>query len=164
MYSSSIYEYNYIKYQVNLPRNEGARSAPSVSIYIYIMIYVNKYIFMWWCVLIVCIGMETALGELGYEYVFCFADMYCYRGGTDWGIQTVFIYIQFLCLNLLTFGSPVKIGTKQRRLAWSLCKDDTHNSRKVKHFFYVMVRYYYWYCLGVKGALRAPFFSRPHTT
>ncbi len=27
----------------------------------------------------------------------------------------------------LTFGSSVKIGTIQRRLAWPLRKDDTHN-------------------------------------
>ena len=34
----------------------------------------------------------------------------------------------------MTFGSPVKIGTIQRRLAWPLHKDDTHNSVKVSHF------------------------------
>jgi len=29
-------------------------------------------------------------------------------------------------------GSSVKIGTIKRRLAWPLCKDDTHKSRSVK--------------------------------
>ena len=31
-------------------------------------------------------------------------------------------------------GSSVKIGTIQRRLAWPLCKDDTHTSRSVNNF------------------------------
>ena len=35
---------------------------------------------------------------------------------------------------ILTFGSSVKIGTIQRRLAWPLRKDDTHKSR-MYHFF-----------------------------
>ena len=29
-------------------------------------------------------------------------------------------------------GTPDKIGTIQIRLAWLLCKDDTHKSRKIK--------------------------------
>jgi hypothetical protein len=34
------------------------------------------------------------------------------------------------------WGSSVKIGTIQRRLAWPLRKDDTHKSRSVL-FFYI---------------------------
>jgi len=37
----------------------------------------------------------------------------------------------------MTFGSSVKIGKIQRRLAWPLCKDDTHNSRRSITFFFV---------------------------
>ena len=33
-------------------------------------------------------------------------------------------------------GSSVKIGTIQRRLAWPLLKDDTHESRSVQSFFF----------------------------
>ena len=36
-------------------------------------------------------------------------------------------------------GSSVKIGTIQRRLAWPLCKDDTHKSRSVNNFSFVVV-------------------------
>ena len=38
---------------------------------------------------------------------------------------------------MLSFGTSVKIGTIQRRLAWPLRKDDTHNSRSSIEVFFV---------------------------
>ena len=35
-------------------------------------------------------------------------------------------------------GSSVKIGTIQRRLAWPLRKDDTHKSRSVNNFLFLL--------------------------
>ena len=48
-------------------------------------------------------------------------------------------------------GSSVKIGTIQRRLAWPLRKDDTHNSRSVNNVF----RFGFWrsWCCDSNGAV-----------
>ena len=40
-----------------------------------------------------------------------------------------------MCLGFL-WGSSVELGTTQRRLAWPLRKDDTHNSRSVNNFMH----------------------------
>jgi hypothetical protein len=38
-----------------------------------------------------------------------------------------------------SFGTSDKIGTKPRRLAWPLRKDDTHKSRKGPNFFFFKI-------------------------
>ena len=49
----------------------------------------------------------------------------------EWVYMTLPAIIQLDSLR----GSPVKIGTIRRILAWPLRKDDTHNSRSVSMFF-----------------------------
>ena len=41
---------------------------------------------------------------------------------------------------LLPIKASVKNGNIQRRLAWSLGKDDTHSSRKSRKFFFLYIR------------------------
>jgi hypothetical protein len=47
-------------------------------------------------------------------------------------------HVQLYTLDPLRRFPSVKIGTIQRRLAWPLRKDDTHKSRSVTNFFYIL--------------------------
>ena len=75
-----------------------------VYIYIYIYMHICIYAYMHVCYI--------------YIYICCIH---------------VYIYIYMLCIAEDSLrGSSVKIGTIQRRLAWPLRKDATHESRSVK--------------------------------
>jgi hypothetical protein len=43
----------------------------------------------------------------------------------------------------MSYGTTVKIGTIQRRLAWPLRKDDTLN-REVSHFFFPFIQIFFF--------------------
>ena len=97
------------------------RSLPPVYDYTYMYAYVYIYIYIY---IHICIYIYV------YTHICVCMCMYVY----------IYIYIYTLHLYSSTLsveldsprGSPVKLGTIQRRLAGPLRKDDTHKSRSVK--------------------------------
>jgi len=64
------------------------------------------------------------------------------------------LYEHILCLLDSLRGSSVKLGTIQRRLAWPLLKNDTHESRSVSNFVVVMGAVLYEHILCLLDSLR----------
>mgnify|MGYP003386505877 CR=1 FL=1 len=60
---------------------------------------------------------------------------YCFKKRQKWVFQKLWLSILKINGYPLSFGSKVKIGTIQRRLAWPQRMDDKHNSRRSIKFF-----------------------------